>query len=816
MGVLSSAARILIILFLLSFYTNSAFARLSYLGEWQQQYAQSSSNAVACQLCHQSAAGGDGWNAYGWAVRAEFLLNGGQIVNALVAVEGQNSDSDPSNSTNVEEINLNTQPGWTDSAVNTIYFKDGSLLANQPPPDLSTTLDPQITLNPDIDISPALLDFGNVVLGNSLSLNLTVNNNGDSDLLISAIDFCSASTEFSIISIGSTQLAPNQSTSIVVRFNPTGVGLAEACLRISSNDPDQSQLESTVRGQGIDVSGELLDVDLLDFSVSTNAKVGDNAITIHLSLVNSNTVSGLAKARVTGTLSGNQIYSEDIIFESGPTGSQQNLVFPEFYPFAAGDIQWSATVVDQNTDLDQSTAVTSVSTPALADPIPESIPEGRVEVALEPVATGLIAPNYATHAPGIENQLYVVDQPGQVWRVNLTTRIRYLFMDVSTRLTPLGIFGPGTFDERGLLGLAFHPNYAVNGLIYTYTSEPKSGAPDFPTTMPSGLEPNHQSIVTEWKVINHTQDDGFVDMSNDSTSGRRELMRIDQPQFNHNGGALAFGLDGKLYVVLGDGGGADDKDGQNFIGGPIVGHGDGNAQDNSNLLGTIIRIDPLGSNSLNGRYGIPIDNPFVSNPSMGLTEIYAWGLRNAFRISFDRKTGVLYAADVGQNHIEEVNIIEKGGNYGWNLKEGSFFFNANRNYPGFVHNEDPGNLAALNLIDPIMQYDHDEGISVIGGFVYRGKLFKQLKGSYVFGDWSKSFSLPSGRLFYQYQTSDIREFVFTDRAELGFFLNGFGQDFAGELYVLGNKTGTPFANAGLGTGQVLKMVPGTKQSGSGK
>jgi len=387
-------------------------------------------------------------------------------------------------------------------------------------------------------------------------------------------------------------------------------------------------------------------------------------------------------------------------------------------------------------------------------------------------------------------------------------------MDVSHLLVSLGIFGPGSFDERGLLGLAFHPDYAnpANGLIYTYTSEPVSAnhlPADFP--LPEGIAADHQAVITEWEVTNHTVASGYVDMTS-----RRVLLRIDEPQFNHNGGTIAFGPDGLLYISLGDGGGADDKDGQPFIGGLMVGHGeDGNGQNTHNPLGAILRIDPLGNNPT-GEYSIPSDNPFSGNPSLGIGEIYAYGLRNAFRFSFDTKTGTLYAADVGQNDIEEINIIVNGGNYGWNRKEGSFFFNPNGFYSGFVHNEDPGDLPP-DQIDPLLQYDHDEGISVTGGFVYRGRLFKNLKGSYIFGDWSKSFSIPSGRLFHQHHTSSIREFVFSDRESLGLFIHGFGQDHDGEVYVIGNKTGTPFKDANsVATGQVLKMVPGSKTKGGGK
>jgi len=166
-----------------------------------------------------------------------------------------------------------------------------------------------------------------------------------------------------------------------------------------------------------------------------------------------------------------------------------------------------------------------------------------------------------------------------------------------------------------------------------------------------------------------------------------------------------------LYIALGDGGGADDRDGQNFIDGPMIGHGaDGNGQNPSNPLGSLLRIDPLGNNSSNGKYGIPADNPFVGSDTI-LPETYAYGFRNPFRFSFDSLTGALVLADVGQNDIEEVNLVQPGGNYGWGLKEGSFRFEPNGNDAGFVTD---GTVAG-NLIDPVIQYDHDEGTAIIGG-----------------------------------------------------------------------------------------------------
>ncbi|MBV7329392.1 PQQ-dependent sugar dehydrogenase [Chloroflexi bacterium TSY] len=431
------------------------------------------------------------------------------------------------------------------------------------------------------------------------------------------------------------------------------------------------------------------------------------------------------------------------------------------------------------------------------NPITMSITSsGSISVALKPIADGLVSPLVGTATASMPGALFVADQPGQVWKVDLATGAKSTFLDVSASLVPLGAFGD--FDERGLLGFAFHPDYATNGFVYTYQSEPVQGAPTFTTTMPAGTDPNHQSVIAQWTVDNPGDPNSVV-----NPASKRVLMRVDQPQFNHNGGQLAFGPDNMLYIAIGDGGGADDADGQQFINGPITGHGPtGNGRDATNPLGTILRIDPLGSNSANGEYGIPADNPFVAADDDRVDEIFAYGFRNVFRFSFDPQNGDLYAGDVGQNDIEEVDVVTAGGNYGWNYKEGSFFFNTNGNEPGFV-TADPGGLPT-DLIDPIAEYDHDEGLSVIGGYVYSGTQVAALNGRYVFGDWSGDFSSPLGRLFYLDTANEIREFQISNRETLGIFLNGFGRDISGELYLLGNSTGTPATTSR--TGIILQIV----------
>jgi glucose/arabinose dehydrogenase len=423
-------------------------------------------------------------------------------------------------------------------------------------------------------------------------------------------------------------------------------------------------------------------------------------------------------------------------------------------------------------------------------------------IKLELVAAGLTAPNFGTHAPGDDGRLFVSDQDGTLWAIDLASGDKSMFADLSGLLVPLGAFGPGTFDERGFLGVAFHPDYASNGLLYTLTSEPVNGEADF-STLPPEVMANHQAVVREWQVPDPGDLASVVD-----PASVRELLRIDEPQFNHNGGALNFGHDGMLYISLGDGGGRDDEG---------VGHGtSGNAQDPGNPLGSILRIDPLGDNSANGQYGIPADNPFVGMGGYA-AETYAYGFRNPFRFSFDMDSGDLYAGDVGQDDLEEVDVVVAGGNYGWRVKEGSFCFDPNGAAPGFAFDQSPCPNEPLSLIDPVAEYntsdslaENEDGRAVVGGFVYRGSLIPGLAGRYIFGDFSQfseSGVNNQGRLFFlnkknivkgdRIKTSKIFEFTLYGQDSLGRSLLGFGQDAHGELYVLANDVGTPFGDTGV-------------------
>jgi glucose/arabinose dehydrogenase len=363
----------------------------------------------------------------------------------------------------------------------------------------------------------------------------------------------------------------------------------------------------------------------------------------------------------------------------------------------------------------------------VSDPIPEKIAKGDIRIELTDTAIGLTAPVWLTHAGDGSGRLFILDQVGIVYAVKGGRRLERPFLDVRDRLSKLN----EGFDERGLLGLAFHPGFAGYRKLYTYTSEPPAPS-DFP--LAQGVDTNHISVVAEWQVFAHSPD--AVDPAT-----RRVVMTFGQPQMNHNGGTLLFGPDGLLYIGTGDGGAAHDL-------GP--GHSaQGNGQDLTNPLGKVLRIDPLGRKGtakFEGRYSIPADNPFIGR--QGLDEIYAYGLRNPWRMCFDRQTGQLIAADVGQGKIEEIDIVERGGNYGWPIKEGTFFFIREGPQLGMV-TRTPPTSGTPNLIDPIAQYDHDEGISITGGFVYRGKAIPALVGRYVFGDWVRpEKDAKTGRLFH--------------------------------------------------------------------
>ena len=442
----------------------------------------------------------------------------------------------------------------------------------------------------------------------------------------------------------------------------------------------------------------------------------------------------------------------------------------------------------------------------LQDPIPDPIPPAGVDIALKTVASGLESPVAAAVAPGHGHDLFVADQNGMLWGLSVDgkghgngngnghghSQGKWLVADLSGLLVDdLAKVIPGlAYDERGFLGIAFDPRFKHNGLLYTFTSENPTPTPDF-TTQPGESPGGGQAVVSEWAVRDPDAKQITVD-----PASRRVLMRVDKPQFNHNGGDLAFGPDKMLYISLGDGGNADDEGPGHVPGGNAQSLADGN------VLGKVLRIDPHGSNSANGQYGIPEDNPFVGAP--GADEIWAYGFRNPYRFSFDRKSGRLLVADVGQNDIEEVDVVQAGGNYGWAVKEGTFLFEpGGPTVDGSVTANSPGVPAGLS--DPIAEYDHTapggvrcgggappsacQGIAVVGGYV--AKRVHGLKGHYVFGDYSRAFAQPLGRLFV------LRHGQVEALPDPGIAVFGFGQDKHGDLYVLGNTTGVLSGDTGV-------------------
>src|SRR5688572_122376 len=359
------------------------------------------------------------------------------------------------------------------------------------------------------------------------------------------------------------------------------------------------------------------------------------------------------------------------------------------------------------------------------------IPQGNIRINLTPIATGMAAPDYAISPPGDTSRLFVVEQNGLLRIINNGQLQPGSALDLGplVQVAPVGTgpFNPANAnDERGFLGLAFHPGFNTPtspgfNTLYTYTTEALGAGQTY--VAPNGATQNFKMVISEYKMS--AGNPNVVD-----PASRREIMSFGKNAGNHNGGTIAFGPDGYMYLALGDGGNANDV-------GPSHIEPGGNAQNMTTPLGKMIRIDPLNPTltagspnpmSGNGQYRIPADNPFTTS---AVPEMWALGLRNPYRFAFDRANGQLILADVGQNNIEEINRIERGGNYGWAVKEGTFLFNRTagpNNIPpaGSIGANSPGSPAGL--IDPItgtvgtLQYDHGDGISITGGFVYRGSL----------------------------------------------------------------------------------------------
>ena len=398
--------------------------------------------------------------------------------------------------------------------------------------------------------------------------------------------------------------------------------------------------------------------------------------------------------------------------------------------------------------------------------------DAKSDIALKLVAEDFVQPIALVPLPDGSGKVVIVDQIGTVLLLSKDGPAKPFF-DIRDRLIKL----PGDFDERGLLCLAFHPSFKENRKLYAFYSAPLR--PSAPTNW------NNTVHISEFKVS--SQDPDRVDPASE-----RILLEIDKPQMNHNCGRMLFGPDGYLYIGVGDGGQGND------VG---LGHGPhGNGQDLSVLLGKILRIDV----DKGVPYGIPSDNPFVGGK--GRPEIFAYGLRNPWGISFDRGGNhELFAADVGQDSFEEINIIIKGGNYGWNLREGFSCFdpknpiNPPDDCPKIGANGEP-------LLDPILAYKNFKrfpndpearGTSVTGGYVYRGKAFPQLTGKYIFADWTRAWIKPDGVLYVATRPASgtskqwsMEPLGFTGHpnGQVGAYIVALGENAEGELYVLTNSS----------------------------
>jgi glucose/arabinose dehydrogenase len=456
------------------------------------------------------------------------------------------------------------------------------------------------------------------------------------------------------------------------------------------------------------------------------------------------------------------------------------------------------------------------------NPIPEPIQKSKLSVGLEEVVQIPDSGNEDERAARLNliipagdgsGRLFVNDMRGKLYVI--INRTATVYMDVKSLVNKALVSGSfqNETGQQGFAYFAFHPEFAKNGIFYTVTSETKtSGTPDFPVTKRivdnkgNTIKSSHHDVIREWTA---------KDPSANRFSGTmREILRIEEPYPDHNTGQLAFNPNAKpgdsdygmLYIAVADGG----SDGF------PVGHTDplDNGQDLGTPLGKILRINPLGNNSANGKYGIPSDNPFVNNSDpKTLGEIWAYGLRNPHRFSWDTGgDGKMLIVDTGQDFIEEVNLGKKGANYGWGKREGTWVVDKNNEH---VLYELPKNDRDFHYTYPVAQYDHEippgvkdfYGIAIAGGFVYRGTAIPELVGQYVFADFgsdgrffhvpvdelvdSKQATIKQLRLFEGNQERSFLEIVGKNRTDVRF-----GIDEAGELYVTSKQDG-----------KVRKIVP---------
>ncbi|MBI3976472.1 MAG: PQQ-dependent sugar dehydrogenase [Armatimonadetes bacterium] len=342
------------------------------------------------------------------------------------------------------------------------------------------------------------------------------------------------------------------------------------------------------------------------------------------------------------------------------------------------------------------------------------------EVRLQRVVSGLANPVFVTHAGDRSGRLFVVEQAGVIRIIRNGRLLTRPFLDINARVISGG--------EMGLLSVAFHPKYASNGRFFVnYTADGE----------------RLRTVIAEYRVS--AADPNVADRT------ERVILEIGQPYRNHNGGLNLFGPDGMLYIGMGDGGSGGDPH--------------NNGQRLESLLGKLLRLDIDGGTP----YRVPSDNPFVGRAG-ARGEIWAYGLRNPWRFSFDRGSGRLFLADVGQNAWEEIDLIERGGNYGWRIMEGAHCFRPQTNC----------DRSGLTL--PVAEYGREGGCSVTGGYVYRGSRIRDLVGRYLFADYC------SGQLWALTETTSGR-WTMSELLATALRVSSFGEDQDGELYVVDHQGG---------------------------
>ena len=506
---------------------------------------------------------------------------------------------------------------------------------------------------------------------------------------------------------------------------------------------------------------------------------------------------------------GNALESTEIISEQGETQTLEFTATEEMAEYVCevhpasmrGDIQFGE---QEGT--------------ATEEDVEPFVPPGA-GIGVEKVADGLVSPVGLEAAPGVSDRRFILDQVGRLYVHGSDGLQDEPFLNLTDQTVDVGGREGSDFDERGLLGVAFHPDFQNNGRMFVRYSAPLTEPPFLSSADWSDVgdlqEYDHVEVLSEFQATD--------DLSSADPESETRLLEMPSPQFNHNAGAVAFGPDGYLYIPTGDGGDADDTG---------LGHVDdwydqnegGNGQDvTRNLMGGVLRID-VDNEGDDLPYAIPEDNPFAEGGEFseydGLPEYFSWGFRNPWRASFN--DGELYVASNGQNLFEQVDIAQKGGNHGWNIKEATHCFSTeNPNEPlEQCPSSTPDDVrGGEEFVEPVIEYPHTHegrgvGVSVIGGYMYNNDAISGVTGKYVFGDYSRTGAGPAGRIFAATPSEgeggdadlwdlEALQIAGSPNGQLNKFVLSFGRDNEGQLYVLGNDTGVITGE----TGAVYRIVP---------